>query len=100
MQMNLQQAVEILDAGELPYSPANAAKVRGSARKCAKLAGYNCDLSRIPVDPNAFVARWRFICRCSTEVHPVALLNPYGSDLNALPPARKGHGSVVIVQTR
>lgn len=59
MQMNLQQAVEILDAGELPYSPANAAKVRGSARKCAKLAGYNCDLSRIPVDPNAFVERWR-----------------------------------------
>ena len=30
MQMNLQQAVEILDAGELPYSPANALKVRGS----------------------------------------------------------------------
>lgn len=59
MQMNLQQAVEILDAGELPYSPANAAKVRGSARKCAKLAVYNCDLSRIPVDPNAFVKRWR-----------------------------------------
>ncbi len=59
MQMNLKQAVEILDAGELPYSTANAAKVRGSARKCAKLAGYNCDLSRIPVDPNAFVERWR-----------------------------------------
>ena len=26
--MNLQQAVDILDAGDLPYSPANAAKVR------------------------------------------------------------------------
>lgn len=59
MQMNLQQAVEILDAGELPYSPANASKVRGSANKCARLPGYNCDLSRIPVDPDAFVERWR-----------------------------------------
>ncbi|MBT2131036.1 hypothetical protein [Aliiroseovarius lamellibrachiae] len=58
MQMNLKQAVEILDAGELPYSPANAAKVRGSANKCARLPGYNCDISRIPVDPDAFVERW------------------------------------------
>lgn len=58
MQMNLQQAVEILEAGDMPYSPANAAKVRGSARKCARLPGYNCEISRIPVDPDAFVKRW------------------------------------------
>ncbi len=58
MQMTLQHAVDLLDAGELPYSAANAAKVRGSARKCARMRDYNCDLSRIPVDPDAFVARW------------------------------------------
>jgi hypothetical protein len=58
MQINLQQAVEILDTGDLPYSQANAAKVRGSARKCARLPGYNCDISRIPVDPGAFADRW------------------------------------------
>ena len=58
MHINLQQAVETLDAGELPYTPANARKIRGSARKCARIPGYNCDLSRIPVDPDAFVSRW------------------------------------------
>lgn len=58
MHMNMQYAVEILDAGELPFSPANAKKIRGSARKCARLPAYNCDLSRIPVDAKAFVSRW------------------------------------------
>ncbi|UWQ57622.1 hypothetical protein K3722_14015 [Leisingera caerulea] len=56
--MNMQRAVEILDAGELPFSEANAKKIRGSARKCARLPAYNCDLSRIPVDAKAFVSRW------------------------------------------
>ncbi len=59
MHMNMRNAVEILDAGELPFSPANAKKIRGSARKCARLPAYNCDLSRIPVDAKAFVSRWR-----------------------------------------
>ena len=59
MQMNLQQAVDILDTGQLPYSLANAAKVRGSARKCARLPGYNCSISRIPVDSTAFRDRWK-----------------------------------------
>ena len=56
----LDQALEMLNQGKLPYSPANAAKVRGSVNKCAKLIGYNCPLSRIPSDPKLFEERWRF----------------------------------------
>ncbi|SNY92316.1 hypothetical protein SAMN04515647_2572 [Cohaesibacter sp. ES.047] len=35
MTINLQQALEKLDAGELPFSDSYAAKVRGSVNKCA-----------------------------------------------------------------
>ncbi|MDO5704915.1 MAG: hypothetical protein Q4G49_07555 [Paracoccus sp. (in: a-proteobacteria)] len=55
---SLQDAVDRLDAGEFDYSPANQLKIRGSARKCAKLPAYNCPLARIPADPEAFVSRW------------------------------------------
>ncbi|WP_282151196.1 hypothetical protein [Ruegeria atlantica] len=58
MQMTLEQAVEKLDAGDYPYSQANAKKIRGSANKCRKLPAYNCPLAMIPIDVDAFVKRW------------------------------------------
>ncbi|SDE14668.1 hypothetical protein SAMN04488567_0976 [Limimaricola pyoseonensis] len=56
--MYLDEAVGRLEAGDFPYSDANAKKIRGSARKCQKLPAYNCPLSMIPVDAEAFVRRW------------------------------------------
>ncbi len=61
MTINLQQALEKLDAGELPFSDSYAAKVRGSVNKCAVV--YNCDLLRIPADPVAFVKRWQLFLK-------------------------------------
>lgn len=58
MPLNLAEALQNLDLGLYPYSPANRKKVRGSATKCAKLPGYNCPLEMIPVDVDAFVAKW------------------------------------------
>ncbi len=56
--MYLDEAVERLEAGDYPYSKDNAKKIRGSARKCQKLAAYNCPLSMIPVDAEAFLRKW------------------------------------------
>lgn len=58
MMMYLDEAVARLEAGDFPYSNANAKKIRGSARKCQKLSAYNCPLSMIPVDAEAFVRKW------------------------------------------
>ncbi len=47
MMMYLDEVVARLEAGDFPYSNANAKKIRGSARKCQKLSAYNCPLSMI-----------------------------------------------------
>lgn len=58
MPMTLAEAVQRLDSGEYPYSEANAKKIRGSANKCRRLPAYNCPLEMIPVDGEAFRAKW------------------------------------------
>lgn len=54
----MQDALDRLEAGEFDYSPQNRLKIRGSARKCARLPAYNCPLERIPADPESFRRRW------------------------------------------
>lgn len=58
MSMMLDHAIAQLEAGTYPYSEANAKKVRGSARKCAKLPAYNCPLEMIPVDVTSFLKKF------------------------------------------
>ncbi|MGC9419245.1 MAG: hypothetical protein ACP5EN_09785 [Rhodovulum sp.] len=57
--LTLQDCVDRLDAGLIPYSAANAKKVRGSANKCARLPSFNCPIMRIPADPVRFARTWR-----------------------------------------
>lgn len=57
---NLAEALPLLDEpGRLPYTNANARKVRGSVNKCAKPYVYNCPLHMVPIDADAFVKRWK-----------------------------------------